>query len=55
MLFTSARFSETAGGCYTGAAGDLRKGLEQPAEGRVPSTAYRRPQLGGISWNGTSR
>ncbi len=43
MHYTSVLFSETDGGFYTGAAGDLHKRIEQHAAGRVPSTVYRRP------------
>jgi putative endonuclease len=43
MHFTYVLFSETDGGFYTGASGDLRKRIEQHAEGRVRSTAHRRP------------
>jgi hypothetical protein len=41
--YTDVRVSETDGGVCAGAAGDLRKRLEQPAAGRAPSTASRRP------------
>jgi predicted GIY-YIG superfamily endonuclease len=43
MHFTHVLFSETDGGFSAGTAGDPRKRLEQHAEGRVPSTASRRP------------
>lgn len=43
MHYTYVLFSETDGRFYTGATSDLRKRIAQHTEGRIRSTAYRRP------------
>jgi putative endonuclease len=43
MTFTYVLRSETDGDWYTGSTGDLRARLRSHAEGRVRSTASRRP------------
>ena len=43
MTYTYVLMSELDGEWYTGTAGDLRLRVKQHAEGRVRSTASRRP------------
>ncbi|MFQ5656400.1 MAG: GIY-YIG nuclease family protein [Candidatus Methylomirabilales bacterium] len=43
MLYTYVLFSDRDGRLYTGTTGVLRQRIRQHAEGKVRSTAYRRP------------